>query len=258
MARVVLIHWKEVELAERVARLERAGHAVDAWHAVDGLAALRALEAKAPDALVVDLERLPSHGREVGVALRTRKATRSIPLVFVGGATDKVARVRAVLPDATYATWRGIRGAVARAMRPPAKRLVVPSSNLAAYADTPLPKKLGIRAGSRIALLGAPPDFERTLGSLPPEVTLRHDARAKTDLTLCFAGSARELERRLPRLTPRAAGGGLWILWPKRTSGVPSDLTQAVVRRMGLAAGLVDFRVCAVDAIWAGLRFTRR
>lgn len=258
MARICLIHWKEHELAERVARLVRAGHEVDAWHEVDGAKALRTLGSSPPDALVIDLSRLPSHGREVGVALRAQKATRRIPLVFVEGAPEKVERVKAVLPDATFATWGTIRGAVTRARKRAPKDPVVPSSNLAAYAGTPLPRKLGIKPSSVVALVGAPRGFEKTLGALPKGVTLRHDARGASDLTLYFPPSAKALEGRIERLIPRAAKGGLWIVWSKKTSGVVSDLTQAVVRRIGLAAGLVDFKVCAVDETFSGLRFTQR
>lgn len=258
MARLCLIHWNEAECEERASRLRRLGHEVEARHRLDGAAALRALAGSPPDAVVIDLSRIPSHGREVGVALRTRKSTREIALVFVEGAPEKVERVRRVLPDAEFVTWRGIRGGLGRALRPRRKPPVVPSSNLAAYAGTPLPKKLGIREDSAVALLGAPKDFASTLGPLPAGARLRRDARAATDLTLFFARSRRELERRIPSLAERAAGGGLWLVWPKRSTGARSDLTQAVVRRIGLDAGLVDFKVCSVDATWSGLRFTKR
>ena len=79
MACILLIHWKETELTERIGRLERAGHDVEAWHQLDGAKALRDVKDDSPDAIVIDLGRLPSHGREVGVALRTQKSTRSIP-----------------------------------------------------------------------------------------------------------------------------------------------------------------------------------
>lgn len=258
MARLRLIHWNEAECAERAGRLRRLGHTVEAWHRADGPAVLRELAASPPDAVVIDLTRIPSHGREVGVVLRTRKATRDVALVFVEGAPEKVARVKQVLPDAEFVTWRGIRGGLTRALRPRRKPPVVPSSNLAAYAGTPLPRKLGIKPGSVTALLGAPEGFERTLGTLPAGARLLRDARAPTDLTLFFARSERELARRIGALAKRAAGGGLWLVWPKRASGVASDLTGGVVRRVGLDAGLVDFKVCSVDATWSGLRFTRR
>jgi alkylation response protein AidB-like acyl-CoA dehydrogenase len=134
-----------------------------------------------------------------------------------------------------------------------------PVSALAGYSGTPLPKKLGLRAGSVVALLGAPADFRRTLGALPENVRLVNHARRRAHRVLLFVRSQAELRRRFPAAV-RALdeGGGLWIIWPKQASGVPTDLTQAVVRRVGLAAGLVDYKICAVDATWSGLLFARR
>ena len=258
MARVRLVHWKEAELGERTARLVRAGHEVHGWGTVDGAAFLRSVADDLPDAVVIDLSRLPSHGREVGVALRSRKATRRVPLVFVDGSADKIARVQAVLPDAVFTSWRGIRGALLRAIEKPVAQPVRPATMMAAYAKTPLPRKLGIREGSSVALVGAPPDFERTLGPLPPGVRLRRDLRCRTDLTLFFARDARSLRAKLARMVPRAEAAGLWIVWPKKTSPLASDLTPSVVREAAMAAGLVDFKICAVDETWSGLRFTRR
>ena len=108
-------------------------------------------------------------------------------------------------------------------------------------------------------LLGcAPDDFEKTLGDLPEGVTLRRRAGGRNDLLIWFARSRAELERRVARIGEQAGRGGLWIVWAKKASGVSGDLTQAIVRRTGLAAGLVDYKVCAVDETWSGLRFTRR
>ena len=256
--RVCLIHWNESEIEERASRLETAGCEVDAWHRIDGAGALRDLGTTPPDAVVIDLSRIPSHGREVGVAIRARKTTRHVPLVFVEGAPEKVQRVRDVLPDAVYTSWRGIRGALKRAVTRPPKDPVKPDSNLAAYAKTPLPKKLGIREGTVVALVGAPAGFQTTLGELPADVTLRSNTRGRSDVTLWFVRSRKALEGRVSRMLGRAEKGGLWIVWPKKTSALACDLTQAVVREIGLAAGLVDFKVCRVDEIWAGLRFTRR
>src|SRR5688572_27413238 len=116
MGRLLLVHWNAAEARERRDRLAALGHEVTAAPP-DGLAALRAIEAHRPDAVVIDLSRLPSHGREVALALRERKSTRTVPLVFLEGPAEKVARLRALLPDATFATWRGARGAVARALK---------------------------------------------------------------------------------------------------------------------------------------------
>jgi hypothetical protein len=235
--------------------LRRAGHVVE----TGGLtpAALRALRARPRAAVVIDLSRAPAQGRDLGVWLRQRKATRSVPLVFVDGAPQKVAAVERLLPDAVYASWRGIRGAVRRALARPPVRPVVPGSVFAAYEGRPLARKLGIRPRTTVALVGAPRGFAPTLGALPEGVRLRRGAGGG-DLTLWFVARRRDLERRIAALGRRAGTGGLWVIWPKRGATVPSDLTQAEVRRFGLAAGLVDYKVCAVDATWTGLRFARR
>ena len=127
-----------------------------------------------------------------------------------------------------------------------------------AYAGTPLPKKLGIKSGSVVLLVNAPEGFEATLGELPKGATLREGSEAPSDVTLWFATSRAQLEQGISEVAERADQGGLWIIWPKKSSGVESDLSQAVVRRVALAAGLVDFKVCSVDETWSGLRFTQK
>jgi hypothetical protein len=129
----------------------------------------------------------------------------------------------------------------------------------AGYSGTPLPRKLGIKPDSRLALLGAPPGFDATLGELPAGVSIRRQARGPLDVILAFFVGRADLERRLPALARALQpAGGLWIAWPKRASGVASDLTENVVRELGLVAGLVDNKVCAVDEVWSGLRFVYR
>ena len=118
-----------------------------------------------------------------------------------------------------------------------------------AYSGTPLPKKLGVREGAVVALLGA----------LPVGVRLQEQARSRAHLIVLFAKSRAELERRLPAaIRALAEGGRLWVAWPKKASGVAARLTQADVRSVGLGAGLVDYKVCAIDATWSGLCFARR
>ena len=132
-------------------------------------------------------------------------------------------------------------------------------SSPAGYSGTPLPKKLGIKPGSRLALIDAPDGFELTLGELPAGVGVRTTARGTVDVTVAFFADRAKLERRFPAI--RSAldpDGGLWIAWPKRASGVATDLTENVVRELGLAAGLVDNKVCAIDEVWSGLRLVYR
>ena len=256
MQRVRLIHWHAAEAEERARWLRSAGYEVD--HKPLDPDGLRALREDPPGAVVIDLSRVPSQGRDVAVGLRAYKATRYVPLVFVGGDPEKVARIKELLPDATYTTWDGVGPSLEQAIAHPPATPVVPGSTMAGYAGAPLPKKLGIKANSTVALVGAPQAFESTLGQLPEGVILRREAGSRGDVTLWFVRSRQELEERIGEMGVHAKGGGLWILWPKKASAIVTDLSQTVVRDLGLASGLVDFKVCAVDATWSGLRFTRR
>ena len=130
---------------------------------------------------------------------------------------------------------------------------------MAGYSGTPLPQKLGIKPGARLAVVRAPEGFEGALDPLPEGVRLRTQARGAQDIVLFFATRRAELERRFDSLARTVApAGGLWIAWPKRTACVATDLREGIVRDLGLAHGLVDNKVCAVDETWSGLRFVFR
>ena len=137
-------------------------------------------------------------------------------------------------------------------------RLSRARSPLEGYTEAPLPKKLGIKPGYTVSLVGAPEGFRETMGELPENVVLRDGVRDRSDLTLWFAKSRRELEERLQHMRPLSKKAGLWILWPKQTSKLQTDLGQPLVREAGLAAGMVDFKICSIDKNWSGLRFTLR
>ncbi len=126
-------------------------------------------------------------------------------------------------------------------------------------SGSPLVRKLGINPDARVGVIGEPAGFDATIGELPEGVQIRRVARGPLDVVVAFFYSRRDLERRLPVLRKALVpDGGLWIAWPKRTSGVPTDVTEHDVRELGLAAGLVDNKVCAIDAVWSGLRFVYR
>jgi hypothetical protein len=130
---------------------------------------------------------------------------------------------------------------------------------MAGYSGTPLPRKLGIKPGARLALIDAPEDFGATLGELPEAVILRRTARGPLDVVVYFTTRLADLEHRFGRLSAALEpAGGLWVAWPKRASGVATDLNENVIREVGLAAGLVDNKVCAIDETWSGLRFVIR
>jgi hypothetical protein len=130
---------------------------------------------------------------------------------------------------------------------------------VAGYSGTPLPRKLGIKEGHAVAFPGAPDDFAHTLGVLPEGVRVKQRATRPLDVIVAFFRVRSELERRCERLAAALEpAGGLWIAWPKRASGVPTDLTEDVAREVGVAHGLVDNKVCAIDDVWAGLRLVYR
>ncbi len=168
------------------ARLEAAGCDV-AWARFTP-ALLGELRGAPPDAVVIDLDRAPSVGRDAALQLRQRRSTRSVRLLFAG----------------------------------------------------------------------APEGIEQAIGSLPAGARLRRRLGRENDLVLWFPGTRRELERRVAEMRERIGSGGLWIAWAKQASGRATDLTQVVVRRVGLANGLVDYKIIALDATWSALRFRRR
>ena len=141
--------------------------------------------------------------------------------------------------------------------RKPAKS-ARPAAKAAGYSGTPLPKKLGIKPGTSLALVDAPTGFTRTLGALPDGVAVRRDARRESDLTVWFVRARKDLARGIARMARRAGDGALWIAWPKLGSALASDLREGVVRDAALAEGLVDYTVCAIDGTWSGLKFARR
>jgi hypothetical protein len=129
------------------------------------------------------------------------------------------------------------------------------------YSGTPLPEKLGIGEGDEVALLGAPERFEDTLGELPDVASLHTDLadNARYDVIVAFMTERAEFEADLPRLRARMAPAcGLWIAWPKKSSRLPTDMTDNVVREVALPTGLVDNKVCAIDETWTGVRLVVR
>ncbi|MEZ5318698.1 MAG: hypothetical protein R2752_14965 [Vicinamibacterales bacterium] len=127
----------------------------------------------------------------------------------------------------------------------------------AGYSGTPLVRKLGVKPGMTLALLRAPAGFRRELVGLPDDVAVRTRASGRPDLVVWFVDRRRDLERDVARMA-RLMGHGLWIAWPKQASGVITDVTGDVVRTTGLRHGLVDYKVCAINDTWSGLKFARR
>jgi hypothetical protein len=126
-------------------------------------------------------------------------------------------------------------------------------------SETPLWRKLGIRAGAEIAFVGSPPGFREALGGLPHGVRVHSRPRGELDLVVFFTAQRAELGRRFADLMdPLTPAGGLWVAWPKKTASIESDLSFEDVQRIGLDAGLVDNKSCSIDQDWQALRFVYR
>lgn len=235
-----LIHWKAEEAAPRAALLKRLGYNVDA-EPVEGWSLGKIRETQ-PAAVVIDLTRLQSHGREFGMAMRLSKVTRLIPIIFVEGPPDKVQRTMELLPDARYTTYEKIGPVLEDVLKNPPKEAVVPKSLSGPGSPVPLVKKLG--AKDAVALIDAPDGFEKMLPGL------KIDKNAP--MALWFITTPEALAKALPKMKVRAEKGNIWIIWPK---GLKNGINSNSVRESALAYGLVDFKICAVDETWSGMRF---
>jgi hypothetical protein len=129
---------------------------------------------------------------------------------------------------------------------------------MAGYEGAPLHKKLGIKSNAVVYLIDAPDGFEKSIPNLPEGVSFLKETPNQNDLVIWFVKSQEDLDKHINEMKGRVGKGGLWIAWPKKSSGVPSDLTQASVRKTGLSSGLVDYKVCSIDKTWSGLKFALR
>lgn len=256
--RIRLFHWNEAEAAERAANLRKAGFDADFDHKVEpGFA--RRLAARPPDVLVIDLSRLPSHGREVGIYARRAKITRLTPIVFVGGEPEKVKKIRAFIPDAVYTDWSAIKSAVQDAVKNAPVAPIKPDPYMQRWAASPLSKKLGLVPGTTAALIGAPEGFAEFVNA-PDGVEFTTHASAGTKLAMIFAKSADELDMRLGAAVAKLPDGAhLWICWPKAGSKLyRSDLTQHVVLATARLYDLATSKIASLDSDWSGMKFSAR
>lgn len=255
-ARLRLIHWNAGEAQARADALRALGFEVQ--HEGLDFRTLRQLREAPPDAVVIDLTRLPSQGRDIGLGIRYYRDTHDLPLVFLGGEPAKVEGVRKALPDAIYAAWDGAAGAIAQALDNPPEVVTQPRSLLDGYSGTPLPAKLGIKEGSTVLAAGDDAGAVAALSDLPAGARITRDPAEKADLAMWFVRSLAELHEGIASWADRAETLRLWIAWPKKGEALGTDVGQPEVRTAGLAAGLVDFKVARIDERWTALAFTRR
>jgi len=259
-----LICWNEADAATRSAILRRAGYRVIADPPENAGGMVRYFRDLSPDVVVIDLDRLPSHGRELGLSLRASKSTRHLPLVFAGGVPEKVGILRTALPDVIFTPWdKGIAAAIKQAMAQPAPPRL-PSRELPKVTGAgSLERKLDIKPQTHFAIIYAnrndEPWLAELLVSIPDGAVPQRSMDAATTLALFPVASRRDLMRAFEQaraaLPPKAS---LWIVHPKQTSPLAADFNQDDVREAGLAHGFVDYKVCAVDRDWSALKFARR
>lgn len=265
MARVRIVHWKVAEAAPLIEACRACGFDVE-YGDVRFSALAKRIRETSPDAVVIDLTCLPGRGRDAALALRRTKYARHIPLVFVDGAPEKVEAIRRQLPDAVFATCANrkqlcsrIRAACAKRVRDP----VIPPGPMERYRSRTAAQKLGIREGSTVAVIDPPRDYAAALGELPAGVEIvecRDAPDSVHPVTLWFVRDPRIYQAGLRRMQAIADQTKLWVVWPKRKVDKmkPSGLTQYLVRQFANEAGLVDYKICAVNDQWSGMALARR
>lgn len=213
---------------------------------------LREWRKSPPDAFVIDLSRLPSHGKEIAIALRRSPTTRRIPIIFCQGELRKVAALRELLPDASYCQIPELVQTVTSALTRPVAECVIPAAMMDRYQGRSTAEKLGLRQGSTLALIDPPPHVAKILGELPAQVEwLEGDA----DVTLCFLHNPDSLRRTFSEMKGLSGRTKLWMLWCKKTSPGHSGVTEPAVRDAGVSLGLVDYKICSVNQDWSGMLF---
>ena len=245
-ARVLVIHRDAAEATERASRLRAQGFDATPYLS-RGTKGFRGIRQDPPQAILIDLTRLPSYGKALGVLLRQHKSLGSIPLVFVEGDPDKAAQVRAILPDSVYTPWAKVETAIRKAILRGPEEAAPPRCT-----GAPLLTKLGIGRQTCVAVLHPPVGFE-----LPGVRTQKQVGEA--DVVMIFFRNSIALDRELPAVAGMMRKGRrVWVLWPKKASGKAGDLTMVRIREMASAFGLVDYKVCAVDETWSAMTLGKR
>lgn len=254
MARVRILHWRPAEAGPLVEACKACGHDVEYEDLPFNITA-KTIRKNQPDALVIDLSRLPSHGREAAMAIRRTKYSRHIPIIFVDGEPEKVEAIRKQLPDATFTTRKQLCSRIKSACANPVKNPIAPPGVMERYGSRTKAQKLGIKPDSRVAVIDPPRDYESVLGDLGEGVELVENPSEILPVTLWFVRDPDTFIAALRRMRAIADKTRLWVVRPK---GPKSLLNENLLRSAANEVGLVDYKICAVGDHWTGIVFARR
>ncbi|HEY1754092.1 MAG TPA: hypothetical protein VGG72_01755 [Bryobacteraceae bacterium] len=249
MARVRLFHWRAEEAKPLLTLLKAAGYSVDYREPVSSY---REVRSSPPDAIVIDLSRLPSHGREVAVFLRGSKTTRQIPIVFVDGEPEKIEGVRRVLPDAVFTPLSRLRSALRTAIAKPPENPLKPAQMMDRWGTRTTAQKLGIAANARVFVIDPPANYARAIGQLPEGACFEEESADGCKIALWFVHGIAEFQAALPRMRKLAADRRLWILWRKSKQ---DGLNGNIIRAGAVDVGLVDYKICSINDTWSAMVF---
>ena len=255
MPRVRLLHWKAEEATRHIDLLRQAGYQID-YEERFRPALMKAWRESPPDAFVIDLSRLPSHGREIAIALRQSPRTRCVPIVFCGGNEEKVNAIRNTLPYASYSTLEKLRSTLRKALANRLANPVKPVQMMDRYTSRSAAQKLGIKESCALRLIDPPRNVMQVLGPLPSRIEmLDEDSKEGAAVTLCFLHETHLLQPVISRVRSLASTSKLWILWRKGGSSAHGDITEAGVRATAIDLGLVDYKICSVNDVWSAMLF---
>ena len=250
-----IVHWRPAESGGLVRACKASGWKIDYPADASGSAVTRGIKENIPDAVVIDLSRAHTHGREIAIWLRNTKRTRHIPIVFANGDERKVEALKQLLPDATFTTTDEVANVLqslpGREMAEP----VVPVRMMARYGTKTTAEKLGLRPGSTTGLVNPPRVYGAVVGPLPDGAELIENPRSVQLVTLWFVYDMEALPYALRRMHTIADKTKLWIVWSKASK---NGLTPDGIRQLAIEAGLVDYKVCALGGDWSGILFARR
>ena len=245
---VALVHWRVAEAKPLITLLERAGYEV---HYGGDQKPIRVSQLKQFPvvAAIIDLTRMPSYGKYWAAELRAT-SMKHLPIVFVEGEPEKIAGVKAALPDATYTTQAKLL-AVLKKLKPVANP-VQPSRMMASTRPNVL--KMGIKPDMRVAVFDAPAGYAKVIGALPQGASFAEES-SDADVTLWFVREIDAYLTGLRKMRTLAVKSKLWVIYPKQQKGKTVAIAQADVRKSAIAVGLVDYKICSVDETWTGIAF---